>query len=91
MIIQRATGQPAHRESEGRILRPLGIDRTRCTGTSPTLPRPHARAYQLFGPGSVVDVTDRIPAAHENSFVTTTRDENGFLRALLAGRLLPTR
>ncbi|MEV8059570.1 serine hydrolase domain-containing protein [Streptomyces antimycoticus] len=92
MVVKRATGHPAHQEIEDRILRPLGLDRTRWLGTSPTLPRPHARAYQLFGPGSRVDVTDQIPVDHENlSWVTTTRDENDFLRALLAGRLLPTR
>ncbi|MEU6013848.1 serine hydrolase domain-containing protein [Streptomyces sp. NPDC047515] len=92
MVIRKATGQPAHQEIEDRILRPLGLDQTRWMGTSPTLPRPHAQAYQLFGPGSVVDVTDQIPVDHESlSWVTTTRDENGFLRALLAGRLLPTR
>lgn len=92
MIIQKATGQPAHQEIEDRILRPLGLDQTRWMGTSPALPRPHAKAYQLFGPDSVVDVTDQIPVDYENlSFATTTRDENGFLRPLLAGRLLPTR
>lgn len=91
MIIQRTTGQPAHQEIEDRILRPLGLDQTRWMGTSPTLPRPHAKAYQLFGPGTAVDVTDQIAVDHETSFATTTRDENRFLRALLAGRLLPTR
>ncbi|MFD9516131.1 serine hydrolase domain-containing protein [Streptomyces sp. NPDC059979] len=90
MIIRKATGQPAHREIEARILRPLGLDQTRWMGTSPTLPWPHARAYQLFGPGSVVDVTDQIPVDHQNlSWVTTTQDENDFFRALLGGRLLP--
>ncbi|MFD5796068.1 serine hydrolase domain-containing protein [Streptomyces diastatochromogenes] len=91
MIIQKATGQPAHQEIEDRILRPLGLDQTRWTGTSPTLPRPHAEAYQLFGPGSLVDVTDQVPVDHETSFTTTTRDENRLLRALLAGHLLPPR
>ncbi|MFI1445328.1 serine hydrolase domain-containing protein [Streptomyces fructofermentans] len=92
MVIRKATGHPAHQEIERRILRPLGLDRTRWTGTSPTLPRPHARAYQFFGPGSRVDVTHQIPVDHENlSWVTTTRDENRFLRALLDGRLLPAR
>ncbi|WP_406376409.1 beta-lactamase family protein [Streptomyces sp. NBC_00647] len=91
-VIHKVTGRPAHREIEDRILRPLGLGRTRWTGTSPTLPRPHAQAYQLFGPGSLVDVTDQIPVDHENlAFVTTTRDENGFFRALLTGRLLPAR
>ncbi|WP_239146500.1 serine hydrolase domain-containing protein [Streptomyces sp. SID10815] len=92
MIVQKATGHPAHQEIEDRILRPLGLDQTRWGGTSATLPRPHARAYQLFGPDSVVDVTEQIPVEHESlSFVTTTRDQNRFLRALLGGRLLPTR
>ncbi|MEU6587384.1 serine hydrolase domain-containing protein [Nocardia sp. NPDC046763] len=92
MIIQQATGRPAHKEIEARILGPLGLDQTRWTGASPTLPEPHARAYQFFGPGAEVDVTDQIPVEHEIlSWVTTTRDENSFFRALLGGRLLPAR
>lgn len=92
MIIQQATGRPAHQEIEARILGPLGLDQTRWTGASPTLPEPHARAYQFFGPGDEVDVTDQIPVEHETlSWVTTTRDENSFFRALLGGRLLPAR
>ncbi|MER6208768.1 serine hydrolase domain-containing protein [Streptomyces sp. NPDC001642] len=91
-IIQKATGHTAHEEIENRILRPLGLDHTRWVGTSPALPRPHAKAYQLFGPDALVDVTDQVPVDHENlSFVTTTRDENVLFRALLAGRLLPAR
>ncbi|MBM7439298.1 serine hydrolase [Streptomyces sp. HB132] len=92
MIIQMATGHPAHQEIKNRILRPLGLDQTRWVGTSPTLPRPHAQAYQLFGPRSRVNVTDQIPVDYANlSWVTTTRDENRFFRALLDGRLLPAR
>jgi D-alanyl-D-alanine carboxypeptidase len=92
MVIRKATGQPAHQEIENRVLRPLGLHRTRWLGTSSALPRPHAQAYQFFGPGSRVDVTDQIPVDHDIlSFVTTTRDENDFFRALLAGRLLPAR
>ncbi|MFJ8976714.1 serine hydrolase domain-containing protein [Streptomyces sp. NPDC102282] len=92
LIIRKATGHPAHQEINNRVLRPLGLDQTRWMGTSPTLPRPHAQAYQLFGPGSRVNVTDQIPVDHANlAWVTTTRDENRFLRALLDGRLLPAR
>ncbi|MER6789001.1 serine hydrolase domain-containing protein [Streptomyces sp. NPDC000658] len=90
-IVRQVTGRPVHREIEERVLRPLGLDRTRWTGVSAALPRPHAQGYQLFGPGSTVDVTDQIPVDHETAFATTTRDENRFLRALLAGRLLPPR
>ncbi|MEI5100671.1 serine hydrolase domain-containing protein [Streptomyces sp. PmtG] len=92
MTIRKVTGRPAHQEIEDRVLRPLGLDRTRWLGTAPTLPRPHARAYQFFGPGSRVDVTDQIAVDHENlSWATTTQDENDFFRALLTGRLLPAR
>lgn len=91
-VIQKATGRPAHQEIDERILRPLGLNQTRWGGTSSALPRPHAKAYQLFGPDSLVDVTEQIPVDYENlSYVTTTRDEDTFLRALLAGRLLPPR
>ncbi|WP_433591582.1 serine hydrolase domain-containing protein [Nocardia sp. CA-145437] len=89
-IIQRATGRPAHTEIENRIVTPLRLHGTRWLGDSPTLPQPHARAYQFFGPGSEVDVTDQIALEPENlSWVTTTEDENTFFRALLGGRLLP--
>ncbi|MFD7844124.1 serine hydrolase domain-containing protein [Nocardia sp. NPDC059764] len=89
-IIQRATGRPAHTEIETRIVTPLGLRGTRWLGDSPTLPQPHARAYQFFGPGSEVDVTDQVALEPENlSWVTTTADENTFFRALLGGRLLP--
>ncbi|MFF3617366.1 serine hydrolase domain-containing protein [Streptomyces sp. NPDC002580] len=91
-VIEKATGRPAHEEIEDRVLRPLGLHRTRWLGTSAALPRPHAQAYQYFGPGSRVDVTDQIPVDHDIlSFVTTTRDENILFRGLLSGRLLPKR
>ncbi|MEW1643940.1 serine hydrolase domain-containing protein [Streptomyces sp. NPDC091219] len=91
-IIEKTTGRPAHDEIANRVLRPLALDHTRWVGTSPMLPRPHAKAYQLFVPEALVDVTDQVPVDHENlSFVTTTRDENTLFRALLSGRLLPAR
>ncbi|MGW4357102.1 serine hydrolase domain-containing protein [Nocardia sp. NPDC004582] len=88
-VVQRATGRPVHTEIENRIVIPLGLRRTRWLGDASTLPQPHARAYQFFGPGSEVDVTDQIALEPENlSWVTTTEDENIFFRALLGGRLL---
>ncbi|MFJ2766616.1 serine hydrolase domain-containing protein [Streptomyces sp. NPDC087300] len=92
MIIQKVTGHAAHEEVETRVLRPLGLDQTRWTGVSRTLPRPHAQGYQFFGPGARVDVTRQVPVGHEAlSWVTTTRDENALFRALLGGRLLSGR
>ncbi|MEU6817904.1 serine hydrolase domain-containing protein [Streptomyces sp. NPDC046860] len=87
MIVERATGHPAHQEIEDRVLRPLGLDQTRWTGTSATLPRPHAEGYQLFSPDSLVNVTDQVAVDHETSFATTTRDENRLLRALRGPRV----
>ncbi|MFE3187432.1 serine hydrolase domain-containing protein [Nocardia sp. NPDC059240] len=90
MLIERITGRASHREIQDRILTPLAMNRTRWLGTSPTLPDPHATAYQFFGPGAELDVTDQIAVDPETlSWVSTTRDENIFLRALLSGRLLP--
>lgn len=92
MVIEKVTGRRAHREIGDRVLRRAGMDQTRWLGTSPAVPRPHARAYQLFGPGSRVDVTDQVTVDYGNlSWVTTTRDENRLFRALLAGHLLPGR
>ncbi|WP_369639300.1 serine hydrolase domain-containing protein [Nocardia sp. JMUB6875] len=92
MITQKVTGRPIHQEIEDRIVKPLALDGTRWLGTASTLPDPHAKAYQLFSADSRVDVTEQIPVDPEDlSWVTTTRDENTFFRALLGGRLLPAR
>ncbi|MGW4246595.1 serine hydrolase domain-containing protein [Nocardia sp. NPDC004722] len=90
MIVEQATGRPSHEEIQTRILAPLAMTATHWLGTSPAVPGPHARAYQFFGPGSALDVTDQIAIDPEIlSWVITTRDENTFFRALLSGRLLP--
>ncbi|MEV0334206.1 serine hydrolase domain-containing protein [Nocardia sp. NPDC050717] len=88
MVIERATGGPGHQAIAERVVGPLGLDHTRWTGTSPTLPAPHARAYEFFGPRAEIDVTEQVPMGHALSWVTTTRDQNEFFRALLDGRLL---
>ncbi|MDN0196724.1 serine hydrolase domain-containing protein [Streptomyces sp. S.PNR 29] len=91
MIIERITGNPVHQEITHRILGPLGLAHTRWTGTSPTLPHPHADAYQLFGGGALVNVTEQVLNDAGTSFVSTTADINRFFRSLLAGRLLHPR
>lgn len=92
MVIQRVTGHPWHEEVRDRIARPLGLHHTFWPGTSPTLPRPHARTYQRFRPGEpLVDVTEQTGLVNngEAGLVSTTADLNRFFRALLGGRLLP--
>ncbi|WP_230885719.1 serine hydrolase domain-containing protein [Streptomyces spinoverrucosus] len=88
MIIERITGNPVHQEITNRVIRPLGLTHTRWTGTSPTLPRPHADAYQLFSKGALVNVTEQVLNDSGTSFVSTTADINRFFRSLLGGRLL---
>jgi D-alanyl-D-alanine carboxypeptidase len=91
-IIEEVTGRPWHEEVDQRILQPLGLTDTFWPDTVPTLPDPHARAYEPFPPsGELVDVTE-----HTGSFnggaggglIGTTNDLNMFLRALLGGELL---
>ncbi|TDE59027.1 class A beta-lactamase-related serine hydrolase [Nonomuraea mesophila] len=92
MIIKRVTGNPWHEEVRNRIVRPLGLHHTFWPGTSPTLPRPHAKTYQRFKPGEpLVDVTEQVGSGTngEAGLVSTTADLNRFFRALLGGRLLP--
>ncbi|MFC7546926.1 serine hydrolase domain-containing protein [Plantactinospora sp. GCM10030261] len=88
MIIERVTGRPLHQEIIDRITRPLGLCHTTWPGTTPTLPRPHARAYELFPSGDLVDVTEQVPG-DPDSVISSSADLNRFFRALLGGRLLP--
>jgi D-alanyl-D-alanine carboxypeptidase len=88
MIIERVTGQPLQQEITDRIVRPLGLRHTTMPGTSPTLPRPHAQAYELFATGELVDVTEQV-SWDPDSIVSSTQDLDRFFRALLGGGLLP--
>jgi D-alanyl-D-alanine carboxypeptidase len=88
MIIERVTGRPLQQEITDRIVRRLGLQHTTWPGNSPSLPQPHAQAYQLFETGELVDVTEQV-SGDPDSIVSTTRDLDRFFRALLSGWLLP--
>ena len=88
MIIERVTGRSLQQEVTDRIVRPLGLHHTTWPGTSPTLPQPHAQAYQLFETGDLVDVTEQV-SGDPDSIVSSTQDLDRFFRALLGGGLLP--
>ena len=88
MIVERVTRRSLRREITDRIVRPLGLRHTTFPGTAPTLPPPHARAYELFPTGDLVDVTEQV-SWDPDSIVSSTRDLDRFFRALLSGRLLP--
>ncbi|WP_327000040.1 beta-lactamase family protein [Dactylosporangium sp. NBC_01737] len=87
MLVERVTGRSLQQEITDRIVRPLGLRDTTWPGTAPSLPRPHANAYELFPTGELVDVTSQVPG-DPDSIVSTTADLDRFFRALLGGRLL---
>ncbi|WP_030780098.1 serine hydrolase domain-containing protein [Streptomyces sp. NRRL S-920] len=95
MVIEKATGNSYASEVERRIIKPLGLRGTSLPGTSSTVPGPHGRHYsKLFVDGPAArfhDVTDFNPSVSGASgeIISTTRDLNVFIRALLRGELLP--
>jgi D-alanyl-D-alanine carboxypeptidase len=89
MIIERVTGRPWYSEVEDRITTPLGLDRTIWPASSPEIPEPHAKGYELFvGETDLVDVTLVTDADASGGMLSTTADINRFFRALLGGSLL---
>ncbi|UFQ19857.1 MULTISPECIES: serine hydrolase domain-containing protein [Streptomyces] len=95
MVIEKATGNSYALEVERRIIKPLGLRGTTLPGTSSSVPGPHGRNHsKLFvdGPAArIYDVTDFNPSVSGASgeIISTARDLNVFMRALLRGELLP--
>ncbi|MFI5618872.1 serine hydrolase domain-containing protein [Streptomyces sp. NPDC051567] len=93
LIIEKSTGNSYAQEVDRRILRPLGLRDTEVPGSRSALPGPSGRGYsKLLGPqGRTYDVTRLNPsmAGAAGEIVSTTGDLHRFLRALIAGELLP--
>ncbi|WP_369143935.1 serine hydrolase domain-containing protein [Streptomyces sp. R44] len=87
MIVEKVAGRPWQEEVESRILRPLGMHHTYLPGATPTLRRPHADGYQVFGSGERIDVTEQL-VPDLGGYVSTTADVNRFFQGLLGGELL---
>lgn len=89
LIIEQVSKRPWHEEVRARILEPLGLRDTRWPGDSPTLPEPHARAYQQYElNGPLTDVTEVMDADASGGYLSTTADIGTFYRNLLGGKLL---
>ncbi|SDJ87269.1 D-alanyl-D-alanine carboxypeptidase [Lentzea albidocapillata subsp. violacea] len=90
LLVEKITGRPFQQEVEQRILKPLRLKDTVLPGNSVEVPGPHAHGYFPDASGKPVDVTRLNPswgwAAGE--MISTTRDLDTFLTALLAGKLL---
>ncbi|MGK5529641.1 serine hydrolase domain-containing protein [Streptomyces sp. URMC 129] len=90
LIIEAATGHSWEREVHERIIEPLGLDHTLTPGTSVYVPRPTATAYTVFpGRDDLTDTTLMAGGGADGGIISTTRDMNTFLRALMDGTLLP--
>jgi D-alanyl-D-alanine carboxypeptidase len=100
MIIEAVSGRTWQEEVRRRIVRPLNLTQTVLPGTGVDIPRPHAIGYQRFpGPGATpedpkygeaIDVTLLNPSlgGAAGDMISTTRDGQRFLRALVGGKLL---
>jgi D-alanyl-D-alanine carboxypeptidase len=100
MIIEAVTGRTWQEEVRRRIVRPLDLTQTLLPGTRAGIPGPNAIGYERFaGPGATVEdpnYSRAINATRQNpswggaagEIISTTRDTQRFLRALINGRLL---
>lgn len=90
MVIEAATGSPWEQEVHDRIIEPLGLRHTMTMGGSAYVPQPTATAYLQFpGHEELTDTTLSVDGGADGGIVSTTADMNTFLRALMAGELLP--
>jgi D-alanyl-D-alanine carboxypeptidase len=95
-LVERVTGTPYEVQVHKRILGPLGLRETVLPGERTGIPGPHAHGYFAYrheGEFRVVDVTRLSPtwAWAAGEIISTTRDLDRFVSALLGGRLLPAR
>ncbi|GAA2212638.1 serine hydrolase domain-containing protein [Nonomuraea monospora] len=94
LLIEKVTGRPVAEEMRRLILGPLGLTGTLVPDDSPEIPAPHAHAYYRYeedGRARTVDVTRQNPSwvSSGGDLISTTRDLQTFISALLGGRLLP--
>ncbi|WP_020520213.1 serine hydrolase domain-containing protein [Catelliglobosispora koreensis] len=94
LVIEKATGNSYAEEMRRRILRPLGLKGTIVPGTSPEIPGPHAHAYYEYEEASelkTVDITRQNPSwvSSGGDMISTTKDLQTFISALMSGKLLP--
>lgn len=93
-LIERLTGTPWSVQVQKRIIGPLGLRDTVLPGKRTDVPGPHAHGYYTFhdsGQFEVIDATRLNPtwAGAAGELISTTRDLDTFISALLGGKLLP--
>lgn len=96
-VIEKATGRSYGTEIERRIIQPLRLRGTYLPGTSPGIRGPHPHGYVPIqkdgGKPRLVDYTEMNPSLFGagGEMISTAKDLNRFVAALLGGRLLPDR
>jgi D-alanyl-D-alanine carboxypeptidase len=93
-LVERVTHTPYAVQVQRRILAPLHLRETVFPGTRTDIPGPHAHGYYAYrdaGQFHVLDATRLNPtwAGSAGEIISTTRDLDTFIKALLGGRLLP--
>ncbi len=93
-LIERLTGKSYDSQVRQRILRPLGLRETVLPGARPNIPGPHAHGYYTYRAEDglrVLDASRVNPtwAGSAGELISTTRDLDTFITALLGGKLLP--
>lgn len=94
LLIEEVTGRPLAEEMRRLVLEPLGMSGTVVPTTSSEIPEPHARAYYRYeedGQEKTVDVTRHNPSwiSSGGDMISTARDLETFISALMSGKLLP--
>ncbi|KAA2260985.1 beta-lactamase family protein [Solihabitans fulvus] len=94
LLIEGVTGHSYADEIQRRIARPLGLSGTTAPGTRTEIQGPHAHAYYTYEDGrqpKTVDITRQNPSwiSSAGEMISTTKDLDTFVSALLGGKLLP--
>lgn len=94
-IVEKVSGRTYATEIKHRIIRPLQLRHTSLPGTSPWIRGPHPHGYLPIDRGGeqpeLVDYTEMNPSLFGagGEMISTARDLDRFVAALLSGRLLP--
>ncbi|GAB1331230.1 serine hydrolase domain-containing protein [Streptomyces sennicomposti] len=93
LLIEKLTGHPVRTEYENRIIGPLKLADTFYVHPDTKIPGRHAHGYLTpdDAKAALVDATDQTAswAQSAGALISSARDLNTFLSALLGGRLLP--
>ncbi|MFF2011886.1 serine hydrolase domain-containing protein [Streptomyces sp. NPDC058195] len=94
LLIERVTGRSVAEEMRRLITQPLGLLGTTAPSTETGIAEPHAHAYYRYEDGGeekTVDVTRLNPSwiSSGGDMISTSRDLQTFLSALVTGKLLP--